>query len=297
VVGQGVTDILGPGGINPYGNQFQSIFQMGGGGKGKGGQAGQDAATTAPPLPTAGGGTAAPNDALTMGLGMFFKQYLAPLMQQQQQANSALIGQYGTAMNQAMNNPLPPGIKGILSATTPQTQGTMQMLNQAGEQQALGAAPFEQFMQQIGQQSAAQQALTDMFSKWAGSVALYGGAAPQAGAALAQQFPSGSLGANLSQVIASMSSGGLTPGMGNVGGVPTGAQAGQQIGTPPAAQAQAGQPATQTATQTSQSPVTAQTVTQLQQLSAAQQKQYWDSLTSGQQAAFEALGYKPTAGE
>jgi len=296
VVGRGVTDVLGPGGINPYGDQFKSDFNVtnapsppsgvhmatSGGDTKK-----ADTTTTLPPPPTATAtattGTQAPNDALTMGLGMFFNQYLAPLMQQQQQANSALIGQYGKAMDKATSHPLPPGVADILNATTPQSQGMMQMMNQAGAQQALGMAPFEQLMQQIGGQVNAQQALQDAYTKWASNVALYGGGSPALSQALQKQFPQGSLGGAMAEGIASAN---LTAGMGVPGVTGTGTPT---TPTPTAAPAPTAPTAPTTDLQTQQY------TTQLKALPAAQQKQYWDSLTSDQQAVYTAAGYTPPA--
>jgi hypothetical protein len=105
-----------------------------------------------------------------MGLGMFFKQYLAPLLASQSQQNSSLIQAYGNTMNQMMNQAgqaggLPPGIAQILKTTTPQNQMVDQMLNQSAQQQALGAIPYQQFIQGVGGQSSAMQALTDAFLK------------------------------------------------------------------------------------------------------------------------------------
>lgn len=294
VVGQGVTDVLGSGGINPYGNQYKSIFDLGGGGGGKA-QA-QTPDVIAPPIPTsstaAGGGQTGPNDALTMGLGMFFKQYLAPLLQQQSQTNNALIGQYGTAMNQALSHQLPPGIKEIMSASVPQQQGLMEMMNQAGVQQAAGAGPYEQFIQGVGGQSSAMQALADAFTKMATASSIYGGQAGPLSSALTQALGGpNTLGGLLAGVVggAGGGAGGLSPlgvgglGLPGVGGVPQQSAATQAA---PTAAATSGQ------TQ-SGSPVTASTITQLNALTPSEQAQYWQSLTSEQQAAFQQLGYAP----
>lgn len=105
------------------------------------------------------------NDALTMGMGMFFQQYLAPMMQQMNQANNTAIQGYGTAMNQALKNPLPPGVAQIMSAQLPQQQGLMSMLNAAGAQQAAGAGPFQQFIQGVGGEASKYQSLIDAVTK------------------------------------------------------------------------------------------------------------------------------------
>lgn len=294
VIGQGVTDILGSGGINPYGNRYKSVFDLS---KGQPGQ--QDTSQApdvlAPPVPastaSATGAANPTNDAVTMGLGMFFQQYLAPLLQQQSQTNNALIGQYGTAMNQAMSHALPPGVKDILSASTPQTQGLLQMMNKAGEQQAAGAGPYQQLVQGLGQESSAQQALYDAFTKWANNVALYGGTTGPLSSALTQQLGGpGTLGGQLAGVIGQAGSGqGLIPGMGSSTGAVAGLPAAQQ---PTQQQPTAATNATSGQTQTGQ-PITASTITQLQSLTPSEQQQYWNSLTSEQQAAFQQLGYQP----
>lgn len=131
----------------------------GGGGKGKGKTpGGSSSGTTGDPQQPQ-----QQADALTMGLGMFFQQYLAPMIQAQSQANMGLIGNWGNAMQQALKNPLPPGVAQTIGANVPQEQMLMGMLNQAQMQQA--GAPYQTLISQIGGQSSAMQALMDAFTK------------------------------------------------------------------------------------------------------------------------------------
>lgn len=137
-------------------------------GKKKGGK-NKAAAAAAGPQPTSNPtATAQPSnvdDALTMGLGMFFQQYLAPMMAMQSQVNNNLIGQWGGAMQNALKQPMPEGVKQVLQASYPQQAQLLSMENQAGLQQAAGAGNFQQLMQELGGQTSATQALQDAFQK------------------------------------------------------------------------------------------------------------------------------------
>ncbi len=108
---------------------------------------------------------ASPDDAITMGLGMFFNQYLAPMLAQQNSTNQGLISQYGSMMNQAMDQSLPPGIKSIMSTLLPQQMQLMTALNQSTENTTANTIPFTNLMNQLSQSTSAQQALTDAFTK------------------------------------------------------------------------------------------------------------------------------------
>lgn len=173
-----------------------------------------------------GSGSNPTNDALTMGLGMFFKQYMAPLMQMQNQQNTSAIKQYGDTMNQALQNPLPDGVKQIMQANLPQQQQLMQMLNQASAGTAASAIPYANITQGLGQETSALQAMLEGFTK-AATASELGLANPSA----LQNIASGVLGSNsVGGILAQALGGGGATGLPGLAS-PAVAQAAGQTGT------------------------------------------------------------------
>ena len=107
--------------------------------------------------PGSGGGTT--NDAMQMGLQMFFQQFMAPMLKNISDSNNTLINQYGNALQKSMAGPLPPGEKELLQAQTAQTQQDLTMQNQAGAMMAAGAGPFQELISGLGAETSAAQAL------------------------------------------------------------------------------------------------------------------------------------------
>lgn len=128
------------------------------------GSSGSKPPATTDPTTTQPAG-ASPYNALTQGLGMFYSQYLAPLMAQQNKQNQGETAAWGQAMNQALQNPLPAGMKSQLQASDQQLMGDMQLQDKAASAQALGAPYFQQLMGNLQASTAAQQALADAFTK------------------------------------------------------------------------------------------------------------------------------------
>jgi hypothetical protein len=100
-----------------------------------------------------------PDDVLTAGLGMFFSQYLAPMMSQINSQNNQLIGQWGNTMNQALNQPLPPGIKAIMQPWVGQNQQMLGMINTSAADQVLGQIPFNTLMNSLQMAGQGEQAI------------------------------------------------------------------------------------------------------------------------------------------
>lgn len=125
--------------------------------------------TSDPPATTTTGGGQATTpqlpDALTAGLGMFFSQYLAPMMGQISAQNNTMISDWGNAMNQALAQPLPAGVKAVMQPWVGANQQMLGMINQAGAQQAASTIPFTQFLNTVGNQTTAMQAMTEAFTK------------------------------------------------------------------------------------------------------------------------------------
>jgi len=92
-----------------------------------------------------------PGDALTMGLGMFAQQYLMPLMNQMNAQNNQLNQAWGADMQNALKQPLPPGVKEIMSATAPTEQLLSGLQNRSGMQMAATAPWLNAFNQQLSQ--------------------------------------------------------------------------------------------------------------------------------------------------
>lgn len=133
------------------------------------------------------GGTA--NDALSMGLMMFFQNYMAPLMKQINDSNQQLIGQYGSAMQGAQNVPMPAGMKQFFANESAGTAQNLALQNQAGAAQAAGTIPFQYLLQGLGQETAAQQLAAQALPHAAALQELNLGQ----GSALASLYPQGSI--------------------------------------------------------------------------------------------------------
>jgi hypothetical protein len=142
------------------GDFMNAIGSIGGGGGGK----------KAPPPPAGAKPTATqpqginPNDALTMGLQMFFTKYLMPQMAAINQSNMATIGDWQQMMNQSANLPLPPGVANIVKQDTPMISSLMGGLNTAAFDAASNAGSYQNFLQSIGANTAAQQAAQQAFT-------------------------------------------------------------------------------------------------------------------------------------
>jgi len=270
--GQALTDVIGPGGINPYGSQFKSIWGGGPSATKFGGKSVKDPQTAVPaPTPPPATGqdalfqfllgkipqltygqannptqaliqtlagdvsgmspgqgaalikalpgvlgqdvqkaTAPPttNDAITMGIGMFFQQYLAPMLQQVNQQNQQLEAGAQNMMKQDVNMPLPPGIANIVKGFNPQINQLLGMQNTAGLQAALGTIPFQQLMQGVGGETSALQALQQALQHAATYQALSTGGS-NIGSVLGSLFPPGSVGAGVAGLLPSGTSTGV----------------------------------------------------------------------------------------
>ena len=112
------------------------------------------AKTTTPTTPPAN-----PDDVFKAGLGMFFSQYLAPMMQQISNQNNSLIGQYGNMMNEALKGPLPAGVASTMKAFEAQNMQLDESMNNAAMLKAGTTIPFTLLLNQLGQSSQAQQTL------------------------------------------------------------------------------------------------------------------------------------------
>src|SRR5215467_45612 len=114
-------------------------------------------------------------DAFTAGLGMFFAQYLAPMMNQINAQNQGLISQYGNAMNQALANPLPAGVAATMKPFLAQNEQLLALANNAGAQQVGWEIPFQNMVNQIGSYSQALQTANQILPQAAASQALASG--------------------------------------------------------------------------------------------------------------------------
>lgn len=177
------------------------------------------------------------DDALTMGIGMFFQNYLAPLMAKQNAANAQLTNQWGAAMNQALQNPMPAGVKQTLQAQLPQDMFLQNLANQSGYQQAAGYIPFQQMIQGLGAETSASQASQEAYTH-AVTEALLNQGAPQAVVnAVAPYLAGGASGLAGQLLQGSLASITPVPGATTNAAGTTGATAGQ-VTTPAAAQSQ-----------------------------------------------------------
>lgn len=174
-------------------------------------------------------GMSSTDDALTMGLGMFFQQYLAPMLAQTSQTNNNLISQWGSAMNNALQQPMPQGVRQTMAAFVPQQEQMLGMMNQAGLQQAAGTIPFQQLMQGLTSQTTATQALQDAFMKAATYQELGAGSPTSlAGLLTGALGGSGTLGGGLAQLLSGGGGGALLPSNPAVNAALTGATAANQ---------------------------------------------------------------------
>lgn len=213
------------------GKGLSDVIANAGKSKGSGGGGTSTTDTTIPPPAGSTTGTTSPADnALMMGIGMFFQNYLAPLLAQQNASNQTLTNQAQSAMTQALGNPMPAGVKQTLEAQQPQDLLLQRLANQAGYQQAMGTIPFQQTMQAIGGETSGMGALTDAFTKWANNIALYGGTTGPLSSALQQAVGGPNTLAGQLAGVVGQSGTGLTAGLGSVGGVP-----GTGVGTTPGA--------------------------------------------------------------
>lgn len=173
------SQVPGMGGPTTFG---QAVGQAGKTvGIGGGGKKPADPAAATPPQPTATKQPTAqaPDDVFTAGLGMFFSQYLAPMMQQISQRNNSMINQWGDTMNQLLQQPLPAGVAAIMKPWVAQNAQTLGMINQAGAEQLYGQGNFNTLMNQLGQESSAQQALATALPTAAANQMLGGGGGAQ----------------------------------------------------------------------------------------------------------------------
>jgi hypothetical protein len=130
-----------------------------------------------PPPPPTGQTTPqppAPDDVLTSGLGMFFSQYLAPMMQQINSQNNSMINQWGDTMNTLLQQPLPAGVKAIMQPWVAQNAQTLGMINSAAANQVAGQIPFNTLMNELGQQAQGQQAVAAAIPTAAANAAIGG---------------------------------------------------------------------------------------------------------------------------
>ena len=163
--------------FSPYPNSFdigKGVQDITGGGSDKK----KKAVTTAtPPQPTGDPPQqqqSAP-DAFTAGLGMFFSQYLAPMMQQINSQNQGLISQYGNAMNQALQQPLPAGVASVVKPYLAQNEQLMTLANNAGASQLTNMIPFQSMINALGTYGQGQQALASALPTAAANQLLAGG--------------------------------------------------------------------------------------------------------------------------
>src|SRR5215471_154927 len=112
----------------------------------------QPTATQQPTQPSA-------DDVFTAGLGMFFSQYLAPMMQQINSQNTGLINQWGDTMNKELAQPLPAGVAAIMKPWMAQNAQTMQLMNNAAAMQTAWQVPYNTMMNQVGKEGEGLQAM------------------------------------------------------------------------------------------------------------------------------------------
>jgi len=126
-------------------------------------------------------GPPSPNDALTMGLQMFFSQYLAPQIAQINQANQSAMGSINANMQNALSQNLPPGVKQAVEGYTPIIAGLTNQLNNAAGQAALQMGPFTAMLQGLGANTAALQGLEGAIPKAAATQMFGAGTGGQLG--------------------------------------------------------------------------------------------------------------------
>jgi hypothetical protein len=115
---------------------------------------------TTTPQPTSTNVTVQPPDAVTAGLGMFFQQYLAPMLSQLGAQQNTAINAYGNLANQAANLPgVSPSQKASIESQTAQDQMNLQGLNEAAANQSVYGPLYAQVMNQLGNQNQAMQQL------------------------------------------------------------------------------------------------------------------------------------------
>jgi hypothetical protein len=149
---------------------------------------------------------------MTMGLGMFFQQYMAPQMQMMAQANQGLLNQGQQNVQQALNAPgVTPQMKAALGPIAAMTNQLGNQMNTAGFNATANAIPFQQLMQGMSGQTSAYQAMTEMFNKAATEYLLGSGSPGALQSVIAGALPPGSQAAGLLQAIGSGS--GSVPGV------------------------------------------------------------------------------------
>jgi hypothetical protein len=174
--------------FSPYPNAFdigKGVKNITGGGGG-GGKKKAPAATDPPPptgqvQPT----QQSPDDVFTAGLGMFFSQYLAPMMSQINAQNQGLIGQYGQAMNSALSQQLPAGVASVMKPYLAQNEQLMALANNAGASQLTDQIPFQNMLNAIGSEGQGLQAAASALPAAAASQALSSGNSQAVGQMLA----------------------------------------------------------------------------------------------------------------
>lgn len=128
------------------------------------------------------------NDALNMGLQMYFQQYLAPQMQAVNQANQATIGSYQNMMNNALQQNLPPGVKNVLQGWQPLMGELNTQLNTAAYNAAANTIPYQNFLTGVGGLTSAIQGLEAAVPKAAATQAYGSGTGSALGSTLQQQI-------------------------------------------------------------------------------------------------------------
>jgi len=250
-----------------------------------------DTAATDPPAGQAAPTQQSPDDVFTAGLGMFFSQYLAPMMSQINNQNQGLISQYGNAMNNALSQQLPAGVASVMKPYLAQNEQLMALANNAGAQQLTNQIPFQNLVNALGSQGQGLQALATALPTAAADQAL-GSGNPQAVAQMFAQMglantPVGAAGLSLltqPSFTQSLLSGGKTPATSSTG---------QQQSSITPIQVLPGQ--TPTATPTAQQPAATSNLAntaiaqQLAQAMLAQQQQP----NAGTANALAGSGYTP----
>ena len=106
---------------------------------------------------------------------LFMQQVLGPYLSQLSQMNQQTAQNYGNYMNNYIGQAnLNPAVRQALSAMVPGQQSMMNLLSQAGQQQAIGGSAMDQLSNQIQQAIQAQQAASGMYEKYMVPM-LYGG--------------------------------------------------------------------------------------------------------------------------